>query len=54
MSMHGLAFSFFTDVHIDENTCNAAYVLVYLRDQIGIPFKVFGGDILDYSNKEET
>ena len=54
IGMHGLAFSFFTDVHIDENTCNSAYLLDYLRDEIGIPFKVFGGDILNYSNKEET
>ena len=54
MSIHGLAFSFFTDVHIDENTCNSAYLLDYLRDEIGIPFKVFGGDVLNYSNKEET
>ena len=54
ISMHGLAFSFFTDVHIDENTCNSAYLLDYLRDEVGIPFKVFGGDLLNYSNNEET
>lgn len=54
IGMHGLAFSFFTDVHIDENTCNSAYLLDYLRDEVGIPFKVFGGDLLNYSNNEET
>ena len=54
MSMNGIAFSFFTDVHIEENTCNSAYLLDYLRDNIGIPFKVFGGDLLNYSQGNEA
>ena len=52
-SMHGLIFSFITDVHIDENTCNSSYLLDYLREEVGIPLTIFGGDLLNYANNEE-